>query len=59
MGGGTRNLSPETRAALSAAGRLGAVKGAAQRRREKDEGMAFAREWRERNRGVDWSLPDG
>jgi len=34
----------------------GLAKAQATRRAEKEEGMAFARAWREANRGRDWSL---
>ncbi len=36
---------------------LGYAKALATRRAEKAKGMAFARAWRERNRGRDWTLP--
>lgn len=38
----------------SARSREGGLKGAAVRRAEKAEGMAFARAWREAHRHVDW-----
>ncbi|MES2902709.1 MAG: hypothetical protein V4696_00845 [Pseudomonadota bacterium] len=37
--------------------RLGGIKSTARRRAEKAEGMAFARAWREKNRGRDWAIP--
>ncbi len=54
-GGGKRELTPEAHAAI----RAGGARGNATRRREREAGLAFAREWRERHRGVDWSLPNG
>ena len=38
---------------------LGQLKSITTRRAEKAEGMAFARAWRETNRGRDWSIPAG
>lgn len=49
--------SPESRvASIKGLGR-GRLKSATTRAAEKAEGMAFARAWREANKGRDWTLP--
>lgn len=51
--------SPETRAASLAGLPAARAKAHAQRTAEKIEGMAFARAWREANKGRDWTVPKG
>ena len=51
-------LTPEERRQRqSEGGKRGAARGLATQRAEREAGLAFAREWRERNRGRDWSVP--
>jgi hypothetical protein len=51
--------SPETRAASLAGLPKARAKAHQQRTKDKIEGMAFARAWREANKGRDWTVPEG